>query len=110
MPWVLPQKDKNYRASHCSSMEENPTHIHKDMGLIPGLTQWVKDRVLPFAMVSVTDAAQISCWCGCGVGAATAWIRPLVWELPCATSAAIKKKKNICFTYSVKPTSCIFIL
>ena len=24
----------------------NPTHIHEDVGLIPGLTQWVKDLAL----------------------------------------------------------------
>ena len=26
---------------------ENPTSIHEDKGLIPGLTQWIKDLVSP---------------------------------------------------------------
>ena len=30
---------------------KNPTSIHGDEGLIPGLTQWVKDPVLPHAVV-----------------------------------------------------------
>jgi len=29
----------------------NPTCIHKDAGLFPGLVQWVKDPVLPLAVV-----------------------------------------------------------
>ena len=32
-------------------MEMNQTSIHKDVGSIPGLTQWVGDQVLPRAMV-----------------------------------------------------------
>ena len=52
------------------------------MGLIPGLTQWVKDLVL--------------LWLWCRL-AATAPIRPLAWEPPYAVGAAqeIAKKTII---------------
>ena len=33
--------------SHCGSVVMNSTRIHEDVGSIPGLTQWVKDLVLP---------------------------------------------------------------
>ena len=52
----------------------NLTGIHKDVGLIPGLAQWV-------AM-------------SCGVGRQLQpQFHPLVWEPPCAAGGA-KKKKN----------------
>ena len=40
---------KNNNKIRCSVMAQqwNLTSIHQDTGLIPGLTQWVKDLVLP---------------------------------------------------------------
>ena len=38
---------ENFRSSHRGSAVNNPTSIHEDAGLIPGLTQWVKDPALP---------------------------------------------------------------
>ena len=57
-----------------------PTGIHKDMGSIPGLDQWVKDPVLLWLWRRL---------------AATAPIRPLAWEPQCAApSVALKRTKG----------------
>ena len=48
--WVkksLFKKRKNFRSSHCGSVETNPTSYHEDAVSIPGLNQWIKDLGLP---------------------------------------------------------------
>ena len=62
--------------SHCGNSHwvaivvqwvKNPTSIHGDMNSISGLSQWIKDPVLLWAVGQVTDAAQILHCCGCGI-------------------------------------------
>ena len=40
-------KNKYMWSSLRGAAEMNPTRIHEDVGLIPGLAQWVRDLALP---------------------------------------------------------------
>ena len=44
-PVVLKRVD--FGSFHCGSVVTNPTSIHEETGLIPGLAQWLKDSALP---------------------------------------------------------------
>ena len=45
--WKFRQKKMENRSSRHGSVVINPTCVHEDAGLIPGLDQWIKDLALP---------------------------------------------------------------
>ena len=67
-----------FRSSSRGSAETKLTGIREDEVLIPGLAQWVKDPALLWLWRRPTFAAPIQL---------------LVWELPYAAGAAIKRKQ-----------------
>ena len=85
LPHVLPQHKTadlfigSTRSSHCGSEVMNLTSIHEDTGLIPALTQWVKDPVLLWLLCRLADADPI---------------QPLAWELPYGAGVPLKKKER----------------
>ena len=72
------KKKKKKRVPVVAEQLANPTSIREDAGLIPGLTQWVK------------DLASLWLW---RRPAATAPIGRLAWEPPDAAGVALKDKK-----------------
>ena len=43
----IKKKKKWNRVPFMAQQLMNPTRIHEDMGLIPGLAQWIKELTLP---------------------------------------------------------------
>ena len=80
-------------SSRRGSAETNLTGIQEGTGLIPGLSQWVKDLALPWAVVQVADVAWIMHCCGSGIG-----LQPQLqqdpWELTYAAGMALKRPKK----------------
>ena len=64
---------------------KNSTSVHEDVGLIPGVTQWIKDLVSASCSVGhrySSDPMLLWLWCSL---AAVAPVQPLAWELPYTT-------------------------
>ena len=71
-----------------------PTRNHEVSGLIPGLHQWVKDLAMLWLWHRL---------------AATASIRPLAWEPPCAVGSAIEKPKSKKKKKKRTETQCLYL-
>ena len=74
----------------------NLTRTHEDVGLIPGLVQWVKDLALPQAAYTLQMQlrSDVAVAVAVAQAAAVAWIQPLAQEVQYAAGATFKKKKS----------------
>ena len=82
------------RASFMAQWLTNPISIHEDLGLIPGLAQWIRDPVLPWAVMYFADSSDLALlWLWCR-STAVALIRPLAWECLYASAVALKSQKK----------------
>ena len=77
---IKKKKRRKKRSSLCVSAVAKLTITYEHAGSIPGLAQWAKDPALLWLWYRL---------------AAVAPSRPLAWEIPYATSVALKKKKNL---------------
>ena len=72
---------------------KNPTGIHEDAGLIPGLPQWL--RIQHCCKLCQRSQMQLGSGVAMAVAVASSCSSEstLAWDLPCATGVALKKKK-----------------
>ena len=54
--------------SCCGAVEMNPARIHEDVGLIPGISQWIRDLALPALWCRSQMQLGILHCCSCDVG------------------------------------------
>ena len=93
---LLEKSNKEWGVPVVAQRLTNLPSIREGTGSIPGLAQWVKDPILPWAVVWVADVAQILHCCGRGVGwQPAAPTGPLAWEPPYAAGVALKRQKKV---------------
>ena len=86
-------KIKHYLSSSpCGSAVMNLTSIQEDVGLIPGLTQWV--RIWQCHGLQYGSQTRLGSCVAVARLAVTARIRPLGWKLPCSLGVGLKRQKT----------------
>ena len=93
--YVTDKMDLYLWSSHRGAVETNPTRNHEVAGLIPGLTQRVKDRYC----LELWCRSQMWLWCRL---AATAPIGSLAWKPPYAMGTALKWQRQKIYIYAHK--------